>query len=410
MNLNKGLAKFLILFSWFSIPSSIYRVGGLISLNWIYFTSLIFILFLSVIFTKKIVINQITKYYLLFVLFLILSIIWSYSPLNSLRYLNKFLLSALLMIFFSRNLPEIKELHQRIFIAIILFLIVNWIAEITIKNYLWEFPAGQYFEGFGGRHQIKYYVAFSIIFSLTSYLMLKQKKFLITFALLCITLILILQRGVILALVIGLIFVIKKIYKGGIKFRIRFAAILLLIIISVIYFLFYTEKGISYMFYSYEQRDKFLYEVFRNPIYAIRYIDFKGRLEYWDALFSSAKIVWGVGFGSSGRIIEEYFGFYNEPHNDWLQIYVELGLVSLFLYILFWLNFLKVVKKVLSLKINVYEKTIAYTALGYGVYIIVNGFLDHVIDYPSTAICLSICVGAVSSIYRNHLIKSKKLN
>jgi O-antigen ligase len=400
--MTKKFALFLILFSWLTIPP-IYRISGLVSLNWIYITFLDVILIFLTFFNKSSIKfqNKIPQTFYLFFIYLLISLFWSYSPIDSLRYLNKFILLSTAMIFFSNNI-EIDELfYKKIISAIVFFIIVNFFAELTIKHYIWSFPAGEYFEGLGGRHQIKYFAAFSFFFIFYSYIIIKHKKYLLILSLIIIMLALILQRGVLssilLSLVLGMLIFFKENYK--LKFRL----ILMIFVFSsfVIYFLFYSEKGIAYMFYSETQRNKFITTLFTDPLYAYQYIDFKGRLEYWDVLLSEANFIYGLGFGSSGRVLEENFGFYNELHNDWLQILVELGIIGLIFYVLFWFNYFKAITKLLHSSNNKISQIFLATSLSFGIYVIINGFVDHVIDYSSTAISLSMCVGFITAVDKN---------
>ncbi len=404
MKTESKLFLFFILFSWFTIPP-LYKIGDTVNLNWIYVTflvSLLFLIFLSTINRKIISYPKYSVRLILFLSYLIISIFWSYSPVDSLRYINKLLLLIFLILTFSNLGIDDEIILQKITTAILFFLIVNWFSEITIKDFLWKYPAGEYFEGFSGRHAIKYYVAFSILFSSVCFLILKQRKYIFMLIILILTLIFIFQRGVMLATILGLITILYKLFKGKFRLKVAFITISLIILLLFFYLLFFTETGIQYTFYSLEQRNKFLTELSNNPIYAYQYINFKGRLEYWDLLILKSNQPFGLGFGSSGRIIEENFGAYNELHNDWLQFYVELGIIGVILYALFWISLISYLLKLLRIKLSNHQKIFVLTTLGYSVFVIVSGIFDHVIDYYSTAVCLGILVSMVSN-YRNLL-------
>lgn len=404
MKTESKLFLFFILFSWFTIPP-LYKIGDTVNLNWIYVTFLVLLLsliFLSIIIRKKISYPKHSIKLILFFIYLIISIFWSYSPIDSFRYLNKLLLLILLILTFSNLRIKDEIIIRKIITAILFFIIVNWFSEITIKNFLWKYPAGEYFEGFSGRHAIKYYVAFSILFSSVCFLILKRRKYLYILIILILTLIFILQRGVIFATILGLIAILFNLFKGKLRFKFAFVVTSSIILSLFVYFLLFTEIGIEYTFYSLNQRNKFLTELSNNPIYAYQYINFKGRLEYWDLLILKSNQPFGVGFGSSGRIIEENFGAYNELHNDWLQFYVELGIIGVSLYALFWISLISYLLKLLRTKLSEYQKIFVLTTLGYSVFIIVSGIFDHVIDYQSTATCLGLLVSIVSN-YRDLL-------
>lgn len=397
---NKKFFYYLVLFSWLTIPP-IYKIEGTVNLNWIYVTllDLILILILIVnIFKTQIILKSYLKYLLIFNFYLIISILWSYSYIDSFRYLNKFILLILIVINFSNSITEHDEIHKKIFLALIFFLFVNWIAELTIKNYLWKYPSGEFFEGLSGRHAIKYYVVFGLLFSITSYFIFREKKYLVVSILLFITLFLIFQRGAFLGLLIGSLVIFYKLFNKSFRFRLLFLFLLVLLPISLVYILLNTETGITYTFYSYEQRAKFINELYTDPLSSYKYIHFKGRLEYWDVLLNKSSQPFGIGFGSSGRIIEENFGQYNEVHNDWLQFFVELGLIGVILYFLFWYKLISQLNKLFNKNLSLYEKVFVLTTLGYSAFVMVNGIVDHVIDYQSTSICLAILITLSSSV------------
>ncbi len=393
-------ANYLIIMSWFNIPTIFGKIGDQVSINWLYHTFILIITFFLTLFSKNSRINLKSplKTYILFLVWLTISILWSYSPIDSLRYINKLFITAILSLYLSNFIEANEYYFRRIIISIVLFTVINYITDFLFRETIWKYPYGQYFEGLSGRHQIKYYASFSLLFTFFAYIFLKKRFYLLLLIALAIMLYLIFQRGVFLGILVGLAVSTYILYRGNLRFKIYYLLLISALFFIFTYILFYTEKGVSYMFYNEYQRDQFLKLIFVDPFYAINYIDFKGRLEYWGVLMENRSFFYGIGFGSVGKIIEETFGVYNELHNDWLQFYVELGVPGVLLYFLFWVSYFKKIKELIRVKhLDNYNKIFLYTGLSYGVYITVNGFFDHVIDYPSISYSLSLILAYLMS-------------
>ncbi len=59
----------------------------------------------------------------------------------------------------------------------------------------------------------------------------------------------------------------------------------------------------------------------------------KGRTTYWLALLETKPGFFGGGIGTSLLAIEKILGGYQLPHNDWLRIYTDYGVIALVLVI-----------------------------------------------------------------------------
>ncbi len=78
------------------------------------------------------------------------------------------------------------------------------------------------------------------------------------------------------------------------------------------------------------------------------------RLEHWYALLKNAfihKPLLGYGLGQSMFVAVKYSRFTNIPHNDYLRILIEVGIIGLLPFIIFWAHnimrlFRKIQKKV----------------------------------------------------------------
>jgi len=398
--------NYLILFGWITFPSFLGKLDDKIGINWLYLNIIsLFLLFGIISNRTKVLIPNSIKIYGIFILYLIISFIWSFSPFDGLRYINKFIFGLFLMVYLYKNLEATEFLFNKIIYSIILFLTINILFDLFFRNIFWKYPNGQFFEGLGGRHTIKYYLAFSIIFLNFAYYFLRKKNYLILLAISLLVLYLVFQRGVIAAITISLLISYYLILRNTLKHIVMYMLLSFSLIIVSAYILFFTDIGTKYMFYNESYNMMFLSEVKENPIDAIRYIDFKGRIEYWNLLlnkFSKSNIILGLGFGSSPFIIFENFGFYNELHSDLFQILFELGFLGFLLIVLFWSKLFADVKLIISRNLHKKEKIFVFSLLSYAIFIILNGIVDHVIDYPTTQFCLGFLIAIVYRIKQSN--------
>jgi len=125
-----------------------------------------------------------------------------------------------------------------------------------------------------------------------------------------------------------------------------------------------------------------------------------GRLTMWPMVFSSAleNPVLGNGLGSARRVVavlfpqknvEEYF-----PHNEYLQVFHDLGLIGLFLFLLAWISLLWHYyiswRKFSNLRIMATWNMAAFLS---ALAIIIVSVVDNVYHYPLVVIPAGVVFG-----------------
>ena len=118
-----------------------------------------------------------------------------------------------------------------------------------------------------------------------------------------------------------------------------------------------------------------------------------GRINLWMTLLDSItqKPYIGHGIGSSEVVILKYFNGLSHPHNDYLRLFHDLGLIGFLVFIsqiLIWIKFLKNTKQY-----NMYDNIIRYSSLLLLIGIGLMMFTDNPITYPFIMIPLGIILG-----------------
>lgn len=103
------------------------------------------------------------------------------------------------------------------------------------------------------------------------------------------------------------------------------------------------------------------------------------RLEIWKALVKNAfihKPFLGYGLGQSMFAAEKYSKFSNIPHNDYLRVLIEIGLVGLISFLLFLAHNLWILYK--KIRIGIYSE-LNTILLGLFMALLVSSFADNLI-------------------------------
>ncbi len=129
-----------------------------------------------------------------------------------------------------------------------------------------------------------------------------------------------LNRGTWIALIIGFI-------VAAVKYR-RFIKVQWIALGALVMGLFFVDIIVE-RFDDLGNRDNY-YQ--RNT--------FEGRIEHWKEIIEliENKPITGYGVGTSGVVISELLGQAEAPHNDYILIALEMGLIAAFLYFLFLLR------------------------------------------------------------------------
>lgn len=369
------------------------KVGGMVSVGWLRntFLLLLYALYLFFILRKVKVYwkSEIFKTYLLgvfpFILYISISFIWSVSPADSLRYVPKYILALVisLIVLLDDKVPVEKSLKMLIYGAFI-FLVLSTIGEV-FKESLGR--SSEYFEGFSGRHQSKYYVVFIIVLLASALISRFSMKYLFLFFGIIyafIILILILQRGAFLSLLFSFFYI----YIYSVK-RTNLANFIFFLIISLgslssLVVLYQTPKFQEYTFKNATFEDFGSALQKGDIITAFNLIAFKGRLEMWgNALDFFENKIFGMGLATTAVKMEERIGLYMELHNDFLQYLIEGGYIGLGLFLTMWFSLFKISWRYR----NASDRTIRFISLSVGAYafgLFVWSFVDHVLNYSPT--------------------------
>ncbi|MCC6544792.1 MAG: O-antigen ligase family protein [Nitrospirae bacterium] len=108
-----------------------------------------------------------------------------------------------------------------------------------------------------------------------------------------------------------------------------------------------------------------LFEKLINPVSQKKYGEesFYWRLEFWKELFNNAftkKPLLGFGTGTSIDISKTYTIFINYPHNDYLRILIENGVIGLIIYLLFFISLFRSSFKEIKIEENKYLNISAF--------------------------------------------------
>lgn len=391
------------------------RMWG-VTINWLRNTVLLGIYLVYLIFLlnkiKKFKRDKNFKFFLYgivpFIVYISLTSVWSISPYDSLRYIPKYILSVLLgFVVMLDDKIDIKLSLKLLFYGTFIFMLVSILFEFLNIG-----RVGEYFEGFSGRHQSKYYTVFITTFLLsgliTKYFKGKTLFGVLGIILSLVILILILQRGAFLAVIFSLIFISVYLTSTRPSVKSIIASLFLtLSFIVILYILFKRPEFREYTFVSqkYGIEDLFSLLAKGDIQSAINIIAFKGRLEMWE---ESMKVfrnrLFGQGLATTAVEMEEVVGQYLELHNDFLQYLIEGGYIGFILYLYMWFNLFKI--SWTNRKTS--DRTLKFLSLTIGAYtagLFSWSFFDHVLNYAHMNFAfLLILVGLL--IRRNYEIKN----
>jgi len=373
-----------------TFPGALDRIGGLVTLNWVRtaFLAILYLLY-SLVFAqniREVVKSRESKRFLLAIFpwigYLGITILWAISPVDSMRYYPKLLMAAFLALslLLDRRIPSTK-CFKMLIIGAIIFLVVSTIA-IPFAKALWPGNPPDYFRGYSGRHASKFYVLFIAILALSMWLVNKRKKlsiFMLIYSF--IMLIWILQRGAILALVLGGLTVFLLTIRKAPFSLITKGMLSLGLIILGIYVLFYTPSFQESMFKPHYGPNQFFGYMLKGDVSsAVHSIDFKGRFEQWEVAKELQESFLGKGFGTTPVYIKRISGQYFELHNDVLQYRIETGYIGFVLYLFMWISIFSLGWKFRHSDDKIL-RILCLALCGYTVALFSWSFVEHVFDY-----------------------------
>lgn len=388
------LLYYYLLLGALTFPGALDRLGGLVSLNWVrtaFLAILYFLYSLAFIQNVRDVVKSPEGKRLLMGIFpwigyLGITILWAISPIDSMRYYPKFLMAAFLALslLLDKRISSIKCVKM-LLIGAVIFLVVSTIAVPFVQT-LWPGHPRYYFRGYSGRHASKFYVVFIAILALSMWLKNRRKKlpiFILIYS--SIVLMWILQRGAILALVLGgfTIFLLT-IRKAPFSLIIKGMLSLGLVILGI-YILFYTPSFQESMFKPHYGPNQFFGYMLKGDVSsAVHSIDFKGRFEQWEVARELQESFLGKGFGTTPVYIKQILGRYIELHNDVLQYRIETGYIGFALYLFMWISMFWLGWKFRNSDDNVLN-VLCLSLCGYTVALFSWSFVEHVFDYSHTS-------------------------
>jgi len=412
----KYLLYYYLIFGALTFPGVFERIG-IVSLNWIRtsFLAITYILY-SIIFFKNIRLVIKTwegKIFLIaifpWIIYAGLTIIWSISPIDSMRYYPKFIMAAFLALslLLDRNITSEQAIRMLVLGALIFF-IISTVAS-PFKDILW-LSSEPYFEGFSGRHPSKFYIVFISIFALSMWMTNWKKSLsLLLLSYSFILLVLIVQRGAFLAFLAGgLVIYFLSMHRISMRSIIKSVAILGISILGL-YILFYSQRFQEYTFYpGYESKQFFDYIAMGDIGSALKIIDFKGRMELWTFAEELGVTLFGKGFGTTAVYLKELIGHILELHNDILQYLIELGYFGFTLYMIMWIFLFKLGYKHKNSSDKIL-KLLALSLAGYTAALFIWSFVDHVSNYShmSNAYLFILAALTVKRILEIRFVKSE---
>jgi len=313
-----------------------------------------------------------------------ITLIWSQSIIDSLRYLPKFLLAVFLSIcLLGENRISVSTVIEMIQKGFIIFFILSILSEMFFRSIIFpKFTGDLRMMGISGVHHMKYYAAMMSIFFFSRWRTKGIKKDLFLFFSAFSLVIGTLERGPIAGVILSCIVIetiLPKKRFSEIGKKVLFVSVL---VVTGFYLLFSFEL-ISRRMYSssrYNYSDVLFYLKKGDINQITRLISFKGRFELWKVAseVKEKNILKGSGFGTSQFNALDKFGVL-ELHNDYLKLYIETGIIGLLLYIVLWISIITFAWKRRGDKDSI-QRFLALAILGQAVFLLTNSVVGNVLD------------------------------
>jgi len=315
--------------------------------------------------------------FVLFLLFCFLGLFYASDYVELLRKWNRLLSYYILYVIIfniSNNRKAIKWLITSIFFAMIGPIIIGTL-EVIDKIPLIEMdviPEKGYVQGFMSKNAFGFFTAFMVLFSIAFYLMIQQprlkKILLIAITCLVILLLLSITRAAWLGLSIGIIILFIFTRKSG-------AYLFLVILLSLILYIFYPlMREASLQVLPAKGDETTTWTVRKNLIWPAA----------WHAFLKSP--IYGHGLGNDMeaiepvKVVQGYFTY--SPHNDYLNVLVETGLIGFSLYIWLIYTFLKPIILTVKKSDDLLILSLCSASLSITFAYLVGGVFEHLLHSP----------------------------
>jgi O-antigen ligase len=148
-------------------------------------------------------------------------------------------------------------------------------------------------------------------------------------------------------------------------------------------------------------RNRFVEVGDRGEIFGVS-LNTNGRAQVWDFLIAGIKdhLVLGQGIGQAQISVSSRFVTIVEPHNDYLRLTYDLGLVGLILWLFAIARMVVIIKR---------EKFLSRSALAMSVFLLLGfAFSDNPIIYPFFLVCFGQVIAMKENV--SAMTKSKLLS
>lgn len=273
----------------------------------------------------------------LLVFYCSLTLLWSESLADSLRYINKLwlaaALTALVLTVRTADYPRVLSVLESVMAA---FLVLTIASELVLRDFLYPGRIGDArLVGFSDVHSTKYLASIAGIVFLVRALMTRRLRWIGLAAGSLIIMTLSLQRAIIGAAIGAITFVVMLLLIWKRRVGVAVAG---LVMIAV------TVAGGTYLLFDYAPLRSRMFPTEAHAtvaqqlllsgraLEAYGLVQMHGREEFWAVAGSAERGIGGLGFGVVGSQIERAIGEYWQMHNDYLKLLVETGPTGVALY------------------------------------------------------------------------------
>lgn len=405
------IVVYFLLLGYFFFPGSWGRIGDLVTLNWARIVLLTFLLGLQILvslrhqrFTSRM---TAANWYLLtsapWILYIGLSITWALSPIDALRYYPKLLFCLVIgiAVLISDRISATQAVR-----FLLLGGLLFAIGSTPYEGIRWNTTDVAWFIGIFGRHTPKFPLTFIVLLSIAAMqARIRPKMALFTLVLSFIWLMLLLQRGAMLALAIaGITYWILSMDKIRIG-RILQGAAMLAFVAGIGWTLFYNSSFASYMFIPNRGPDDLILSLRSGDLLgAIDLVNFKGRLELWEYALQLGIGVFGAGMGSTSFFMNGIFGRVYEIHNDHLTYLIDGGYIGYGLFMLMWIGMIALALRYRQSRDRL-TRMLALLVGSYSAALFFWGIVDHVVSYADASFAYLYILAALLAKRQQELEK-----
>lgn len=324
--------------------------------------------------------------FLAFGVYASMTLAWSESIVESLRFINKLWL-ALVLAFLVNAVPptERRPLRRVVEVTMVSYMLLTIVSEILLRDVLLPERIGDpRLAGFGDIHGTKYLMSILAVYGFAVAIASGRKLWLFVSVISCTLVVLSLQRAIIGATFLALVGIstLEAVRRRSVWSVAAAGVLIPLLTIGVTAAVFRYPPLRDRMFAT--ERESVLAERLllsgRVPE-VVGLVQLRGRDQFWSVARDLNPPFAGLGYGVAAMKIEEYTGERWEVHNDFLKLRVEVGPIGVAAYV--WL--LVVALTATAYRAVTTEKSVvaALYLASFGTYLIApaNGLFDNALDH-----------------------------